>query len=316
MKKKKKVISILVPTYNEEGNVSLVYTEVIKVMENKLPQYNFELVFIDNCSSDKTRTLIETLCARDRRVKAIFNARNFGYSRSHFYGLTQMTGDAIMLIHADLQNPPNLIPRFIKKWESGGKVIIGIKNKSKENGLVYFVRSIYYQLMKTMSEVEQIAHFTDYELLDKSFIEVLRQIDDPVPYLRGIIAEMGFGIEKIYYTQNKREHGKSYANFLKMYDFAMLGITSYSKTLLRIATFVGAGLSLLCLMVAAITLFQKITNWYSFDAGAAAATIGVYFLGAVQLFFIGILGEYVLSINSRVIRRPLVIEEKRINFED
>lgn len=310
-----KTISILVPTYNEQDNVELVYDRVTEVMTKQLPNYAYELVFIDNGSEDRTRELIRGLCAKDKRVKAIFNARNFGYSRSHFYGLTQMTGDAVMLVHADLQNPPELIPEFVKKWEQGAKVVIGIKNKSKENGFVYFVRGIYYKMMKAMSEVEQIEHFTDFELLDQSFIEVLRKIDDPVPYLRGIVSELGFKMERVYYTQNKREHGKSYANFFKMYDFAMLGITAYSKTLLRMATFVGGGLAGISILVAIITFIRKLLDWNSFSLGAAATTIGVFFLGAVQLFFIGILGEYVLSINSRVIKRPLVIEESRINFD-
>lgn len=311
-----KTISILVPTYNEEDNLASVYSRVVEVMESELSRYNFELVFIDNCSQDKTRDMIKELCEKDKRVRAIFNAKNFGYSRSHYYGLTQMTGDAVMLIHADLQNPPELIPQFVEKWENGAKVIIGIKNKSRENHIVYFVRGIYYKMMKLMSEVEQIEHFTDFELLDKSFIEVLRKVDDPQPYLRGIVSELGFGMEKIYYTQNKRENGKSYANFFKMYDFAMLGITSYSKTLMRMSTFVGGGLVGICLMVSLMTFIKKIMFWDSFSIGNAAATIGIYFLGAVQLFFIGILGEYILSINSRVIRRPLVIEEERINFND
>lgn len=310
-----KTISILIPTYNEEENITLAYERTISVMENELARYNYEIVFIDNCSTDKSRKMIQELCKKDLRVRAIFNAKNFGYSRSHFYGLTQMTGDAVILIHADLQNPPELIPQFVEKWENGAKVVIGIKNKSRENGFVYFVRGIYYKLMKYMSEVEQIEHFTDFELLDRSFIEVLRRIDDPVPYLRGIVSEMGFGMEKIYYTQDKREHGKSHAGFFKLYDFAMLGITSYSKTLMRMSTFVGAGLGGICMIVAFITFIKKLFNWDSFSAGAAATVIGIFFLGAVQLFFLGILGEYILSINARVIKRPLVIEECRINFD-
>ena len=310
-----KTISVLVPTYNEEENIYLVYDRVVSVMEKELSRYRFELVFVDNASTDKSRAMIQILCQKDKRVKAIFNVRNFGYSRSHFYGLTQMTGDAVVLLHADLQNPPELIPQFVEKWENGAKVVIGIKNKSRENGFVYFVRGIYYKMMKHMCEVEQIEHFTDFELLDQSFIEVLRQIDDPMPYLRGIVSELGFGMERIYYTQNKREHGKSYANFLKLYDFAMLGITSYSKALMRMSTFFGAGLGGICTLVALITFVKKLFNWNSFSAGAAATVIGIFFLGAVQLFFLGILGEYILSINARVIKRPLVIEEKRINFD-
>ena len=300
-----KTISILIPTYNEEENITLAYQRVTSVMKGLVSKYNFEIVFIDIGSTDKSRDMIRELCKEDRRVKAIFNAINFGYSRSHFYGLTQMTGDAVVLVHADLQNPPELIP----------KVVIGIKNKSRENGIVYFVRGIYYKLMKHMSEVEQIEHFTDFELLDQSFIQVLKTIDDPLPYLRGIVSEMGFGMEKIYYTQDKRTHGKSHANFFKLYDFAMLGITSYSKALMRMSTFVGIGLGGICTLVAFVTFIKKLLNWDSFSAGAAATVIGIFFLGAVQLFFLGILGEYILSINARVIRRPLVIEERRINFE-
>lgn len=309
-----KTLSILIPTYNEEENIIRVYNRVVAVMEKELSGLRFEIVFIDNCSQDKSRTLIRELCEKDDRVKAIFNARNFGYSRSHFYGLTQMTGDAVMLVHADLQNPPELIPEFVKKWETGAKVIIGVKKTSRENKVVWFARSIYYKIMKAMSEVEQIEHFTDFELLDKDFIEVLRQIDDPVPYLRGIVSELGFKMEKIYYDQNKREHGKSYANFFKLYNFAMLGITSYSKTLLRAATFVGAGISAISFIVAIMAFINKIFHWDNFPAGMAATSIGVFFLSGVQIFFIGILGEYVLSINSRVIKHPLVIEEARINF--
>lgn len=310
-----KTISILIPTYNEEENIMLAYQRVTSVMKNLISKYSYEIVFIDNGSTDKSREIICKLCQKDCQVKAIFNAKNFGYSRSHFYGLTQMTGDAVILVHADLQNPPELIPNFIEKWENGAKIVIGIKNKSRENGIVYFMRGIYYKLMKHMSEVEQIEHFTDFELLDQSFIRVLKTIDDPLPYLRGIVSEMGFGMEKIYYTQDKRTHGKSYANFFKMYDFAMLGITSYSKALMRMSTFVGVGLGGICILVALVTFIKKLLNWDSFSAGAAATVIGIFFLGAVQLFFLGILGEYILSINARVIRRPLVIEERRINFE-
>ena len=310
-----KTISILIPTYNEEENITLAYQRVTSVMKGLVSKYNYEIVFIDNGSTDKSRDMIRELCKEDRRVKAIFNAKNFGQSRSHFYGLTQMTGDAVVLVHADLQNPPELIPKFVEKWENGAKVVIGIKNKSRENGIVYFVRGIYYKLMKHMSEVEQIEHFTDFELLDQSFIQVLKTIDDPLPYLRGIVSEMGFGMEKIYYTQDKRTHGKSHANFFKLYDFAMLGITSYSKALMRMSTFVGIGLGGICTLVAFVTFIKKLLNWDSFSAGAAATVIGIFFLGAVQLFFLGILGEYILSINARVIRRPLVIEERRINFE-
>lgn len=309
-----KTISIMVPTFNEEANIPFVYKEVTEVMTKELPNYNYELVFVDNYSTDNTRALIEELCSKDNKVKAIYNAKNFGYSRSHFYGLTKMTGDAVMLIHADLQNPPALIPKFVEEWEAGYKVIIGIKEMSKENSFIYFLRTCYYKMMKAISEVEQIEHFTDYELLDRSFIEVLREIDDPMPYLRGLVSELGFNMKRIYYQQNKRERGKSYANFFKMYDFAMLGVTSYSKALMRMATFIGGGLACVSFIVGLITVIQKLLNWNGVPFGMAALTTGVFLLGSIQLFFIGILGEYILSINTRVMKRPLVIEEKRINF--
>lgn len=310
-----KTISIMVPTFNEEANIPFVYKEITEVMTKELQDYKYELVFVDNFSTDNSRNLIEKLCLEDKNVKAIFNAKNFGYSRSHFYGLIQMQGDAVMLIHADLQNPPSLIPQFVKEWEDGHKVIIGIKQKSKENSFIYFLRSCYYKIMKKISEVEQIEHFTDYELLDKSFIEVLRKIEDPMPYLRGLVSELGFNVKRIYYNQNKRERGKSYADFFKMYDFAMLGITSYSKALMRTATFIGGGLAVVSLIIGVITIVQKLLNWNGVPFGIAALTTGVYLLGSIQLFFIGILGEYILSINTRVMKRPLVIEEKRINFD-
>ena len=312
----KKKISILIPTFNEEENIPIAYERIKNIMDGQLPKYDYEIVFIDNYSEDHSRDEIQALCLKDNKVKAIFNARNFGYSRSHYYGLTQMNGDAVMLIHADLQNPPELIPKFVKKWEDGAKVVIGIKNKSEENPFVYLVRSAYYKLMKHIGEVEQIEHFTDYELLDQSFIQVLKKVEDPLPYLRGIVSEYGIRMDRIYYTQEKRKHGKSWANFFKLYDFAMLGITSYSKALLRIATFVGSFIGLLCLITAIYVFIQKLLNWETYSVGIASLVVGVFFLGAVQLFFIGILGEYVLSINSKIVKRPLVVEERRINFDE
>lgn len=311
----KKLISILVPTYNEEDNIRNVYERVTQVMTQKIRQYDYELVFVDNYSADNTRALITALCEQDKKVKAIFNARNFGYSRSHYYGLQQLQGNCAMLIHADLQNPPELIPEFVKRWEDGKKVIIGIKKSSKENSILWGARSIYYKMMTKISEIEQIEHFTDFMLLDESFIRVLREVRDPMPYLRGIVSELGFGVDKIYYEQNKREHGKSYANFFKMYDFALLGITSYSKSLLRAATFTGGIIGAISIIVAIATFVQKLLYWNSFALGSAATTIGVFFIGGVQLFFIGIMGEYILAINTRIMNRPLVIEEKRINYD-
>lgn len=311
-----KIITIVVPTFNEEDNINDVYTKVTDIMKNKVTKYNYEIMFIDNDSQDNSRLIIESLCQKDRCVKAIFNAKNFGYSRSLYYGLTQAQGDCAILLHADLQNPPELIPEFIKNWEEGYKVVIGIKNKSKENPIMYFLRSCYYKTMKHISEIEQIEHFTEYELLDKEFLDVLRKIEDPMPYLRGIVSEFGFNMKRLYFVQEKRKKGKSFSNLYKSYDFAMLGITSYSKVIMRLATFGGFVLSFISAIIAIAILISKLLHWYDFSIGVAAIGVGVFLLGSVQLFFIGFLGEYVLNINSRAMRRPLVIEERRINFKN
>jgi len=310
-----KKISIVVPTYNEELNILSAYEAVTEQMEN-IGTYDYEILFIDNCSTDETQRLIRNLCGQDERVKAIFNARNFGQMRSHYYGLINVTGDCAFLLHADLQNPIELLPEFIKAWEDGHKVVIGIKESSKENPIMFFLRSCYYKVMKNVSEVEQIQHFSDFELLDKDFLNVLRELKDPIPYLRGIVSEFGFKIKRITYQQNKRERGKTKANFRTLYDFALIGLTSYSKAVMRIATVLGGFLSVASIIVAFITFVRKLMNWDAFPAGVAAIGVGVFFLGSVQLFFIGLLGEYILSINTRVMNRPLVIEECRINFEE
>lgn len=309
-----KTISVVIPTYNEEENVELAYEEVIKVFRNSLKNYRYEILFVDNDSTDETRNIIRTLASKDKQVKAIFNARNFGQARSHFYGLTQAEGDCAILLHADLQNPPEVMVDFVKEWERGAKVVIGIKDNSKENPILFFLRTCYYKMMKLISEVEQIQHFSDFELLDKDFIKVLRELHDPSPYLRGIVSELGFKIARVHYNQNKREHGKTKANFRTLYDFAMNGITSYSKSILRVATIFGSFLSVISIIIAIVTLIRKLLYWDTFQVGIAAIGVGVFFLGSIQLFFIGLVGEYILSINTRMLNRPLVIEEERINF--
>ena len=308
-----KKIGVLVPTFNEEENVNLAYESITSVMTKELSRYEYEIVFIDNCSTDKTRELIRALCEKDKHVKSIFNARNFGYSKSQFYGLINVDADAVMLIHADLQNPPELIPQFVEKWENGAKVIIGIKKTSTENSVLWFLRSCYYKLIKKISEVEQIEHFTDYELLDRSFLDVLRTIQDPVPYLRGIVCELGFSVEKITYAQKKREHGKSYADFFKMYDFAMLGITSYSKALLRMPTFIGVFAMFLAFCALIAFIVRQACGVFHFTVSTYIGIVLFGFIG-MQMSFLGFLGEYVLSINAKATKRPLVIEQTRINF--
>lgn len=312
---KKKTISIMVPTYNEEENVVLMYEALKNIFQKELKKYNYEILFIDNKSQDKTRTLIREICAKDKNVKAIFNAQNFGQFNSPYYGLISTTGDCTISVAADFQDPVEMIPKFVKEWENGYKIVIGIKNKSEESKIVYALRSLYYKMIKKFSEVEQIEHFTGFGLYDKDFIEVLKNLDDPDPYLRGIVAELGFERKEIPFTQPKRQRGKSSNNWYRLYDAAMLGITSYTKIGLRLATILGFIISFLSVFVALIYLVLKLCNWNSFQAGIAPIIIGVFLLGGMQIFFIGFLGEYILNINQRIMHRPLVVVEEKLNFE-
>ncbi|WP_066689277.1 glycosyltransferase family 2 protein [Christensenella intestinihominis] len=307
-------ISIVIPTYNEQENVVSLSGTIINIFEEKLPEYDYEIIFIDNDSSDNTRVLIQGLCAENQKIKAIFNVKNFGHIRSPFYGLLQADGDCTMLMCADFQDPPEMIPQFVNAWAEGYKVVIGIKTNSMENRLMYGVRKLYYKLIKKISDVEQIENFTGFGLYDKSFIEVLKKLDDPMPYMRGIVAELGFKRKDIEYEQPKRKAGKTKNNFYTLYDMAMLGITSYSKVILRLATIIGFVFSAASFVIALIYLILKLTNWYGFAAGTAPILIGLFLFGSVLMFFIGFLGEYILNINTRVMKRPLVVEEKRINF--
>ena len=308
-----KKISIVVPCYNEEENVEPISEAIISEI-NKLQNYTYELIFIDNCSTDKTREKLIQLCNKNKDIKAIFNAKNFGQFNSPYYGLLQTTGDCTLLICADFQDPVDMIPKFVQEWENGYKIVIGVKNKSKENRIMYFLRSCYYKLIKKISDTEQIEHFTGFGLYDKDFIEVLRKLDDPTPFLRGIVAELGFQRKEIPYEQQKRRAGKTHNNFYKLYDAAMLSFTSYTKIGLRLATFLGIFVGIISFIIGIVYFILKLIYWDRFAAGMVPVLIGMFFLGALQLFFIGFLGEYILSINTRVMRRPLVVEEKRINF--
>ena len=310
-----KKISILIPCYNEEENIVPISQAVIETMERDLPEYAFELVFIDNDSTDNTRSLIRGLCGQDRRIKAIFNARNFGQFNSPYYGMLQVTGDCVVEMVADFQDPVDMIPKYVKEWEKGYKIVIGIKTSSRENKIMYWLRSCYYKTIKKLSDVEQIEHFTGSGLYDREFIEVLRNLDDPTPFLRGIVAELGYKRKEIPYDQPKRRAGKTHNNFYRLYDAAMLSVTSYTKAGLRLATFFGFFCSLASMCVALVYLVMKLIWWDRFPAGMAPMLIGMLFLGSVQIFFIGLLGEYIMSINQRVMKRPLVIEEERLNFD-
>lgn len=310
-----KRISILVPTYNELDNVKPL-SEAILAEFAKLPQYDYEIVFIDNDSKDGTRDRLRQMCAENKKIKAIFNAKNFGQNNSPYYGLIQTTGDCVILMCADFQDPVEMIPTLLQEWENGYKIVSAIKTTSKENKFVRFLRTCYYKLIKKFSDVEQIEHFTGFGLYDRSFVNVLRDLNDPTPFLRGIVAELGFKRKEIPYEQQLRKAGKSKNNFFSLYDIAMLSFTSYTKIGLRLATFVGLFIAVISFVIALAYFILKLCMWDTFNAGMAPVVIGMFFLGAVQLVFLGLIGEYILSINKRIMHRPLVIEEERLNFEE
>lgn len=303
----------MTPCYNEEGNVGEICNRV-KLVFDKLGRYDYEHIFIDNASTDKTVSILKEIAAKDHRVKIIVNNRNFGIIRSGYYGLTQARGDAVIAIVADLQDPPDLIPEFIKKWEEGHKIVKAIKTLSKENPFMYGIRSFYYYLVGKLSDVHLDRHFTGFGLYDKQVIDALRAVDDPYPYVRGLISELGFESVKINYTQEKRKIGKSSYNFYELYDTAMLGLTSHSKVPLRIATIIGFAMSLASFLAGLGYLAAKLLFWSRFPAGYAPVIISLFFLFSVLLFFIGVLGEYIGLMHMRILNRPRVIEKERINF--
>ena len=309
-----KTISIVVPCYNEEENVIPLSRAITALFEKELADYRYELIFIDNDSRDRTRELLRGLCQSDPDIKAIFNAKNFGQFNSPYYAMLQTSGDCTILMAADFQDPEEMIPQYVREWESGYKIVIGIKKSSQENKFMYWLRGCYYKLIKKLSDVEQIEQFTGFGLYDAKFIQVLRGLNDPTPFLRGIVAELGFKRKEIPYEQPLRRAGKTSNNFYRLYDAAMLSITSYTKVGLRLATIFGSICAGLSMVVALVYLVMKLIWWDRFPAGMAPMLIGMLFLGSIQIFFIGLLGEYIMSINQRVMKRPLVIEEERLNF--
>ena len=309
-----KKISILVPTYNEEENVEPLSSAIVEQF-NKLPEYDYEIIFIDNDSCDATREKLRNLCAKNKKIKAIFNAKNFGQNNSPYYGLLQTTGDCAILMCADFQDPVEMIPLLISEWENGAKIVSCIKTTSLESKFWRFLRTCYYKLIKKLSQVEQIEHFTGFGLYDKSFLDVLKNLNDSTPFLRGIVAELGFKRKEIEYQQQRRRAGSSKNSFFSLYDVAMLSFTSYTKAGLRLATFTGFFLSFMCMVIAFTYLILKLFWWNLFSIGMAPIVIGMFFLGAIQLVFLGFMGEYILSINQRIMHRPLVIEQERINFD-
>ena len=311
-----KKISIVVPCFNEEENVVPMADAIREEFKKNLSSYEYEIIFIDNDSKDNTRELIRELCNSDKGIKGIFNAKNFGQFNSPYYGMLQSTGDATVLMAADFQDPVEMIPKYVAAWEEGYKIAIGIKKSSQENKIMYHLRSLYYKTIKKLSEVEQIEHFTGFGLYDKAFINVMRNLDDPVPFLRGIVAELGFRRKEIPYEQPQRRAGITSNNLYRLYDAAMLSVTAYTKVGLRLATFAGVILSGISMLIAVMYLILKLVYWDRFPAGMAPILIGMLFLGSIQIFFIGLIGEYILTINQRVMKRPLVVEEERINFDE
>ena len=308
------LISVVTPCYNEEGNIEEIYRQVKSVFE-KLGKYSYEHIFIDNASKDNTGQILKDIAKKDKNVKIIVNAKNFGILRSGNYGFLQAYGDAVITIVADLQDPPSMIEDFINKWEEGYKIVIAVKKKSREAPLMFWIRRFYYNLISRISEMEHIKNFTGFGLYDKSFVDVLRKLEDPYPYFRGLVAELGQDRFEFEYEQPARKKGKTKNNFYVLYDTAMLGITNQSKVPLRLAAMLGFALAFLNIVIAFFYFIYKLLYWDNFSVGMAPLVIGLFFFSSVQLFFIGILGEYLGAIHTQVLKRPLVVEKERINFD-
>ncbi|TGL57201.1 glycosyltransferase [Leptospira ognonensis] len=309
-----KLISIVTPCYNEEENVEELYKQVKDLFATTLKKYKYEHIFIDNASTDQTVKILKRLALRDKNIKIIVNARNFGHIRSPYYGLLQAKGEAAILLVSDLQDPVYLISDFVSNWEAGFKIVVGVKNESMESPIFFFIRKMYYHLIGQLSDIKLIKNFTGFGLYDRQIIDIMREIDDPYPYLRGLISDIGFEVKKIPYVQPIRERGFTKNNFYTLYDIGMLGITNHSKIPLRIATFAGFSLGILSFLMALIQLVLKLVLWDSYSFGLTTIVIGIFFFSSVQLFFIGIIGEYIGSIHTQVMKRPIVIEKERINF--
>ena len=312
------LLSVVSGCFNEVDNVDELCRQVAAVIDGLPPRdgesYTHEHILIDNASTDGTVEVLRGICARDPRVKVIVNTRNFGHIRSPYHALLQARGEAVIGLASDLQDPPEMIPEFIKEWEAGYKIVVGVKKESLEKRSVFFVRGLFYRLIDRLSEVPLVRNFTGFGLYDRAVIDTLREIDDPYPYFRGLICDLGYERAEIPYAQPARKRGITKNNFYSLYDLAMLGITNHSKVPLRLAAMTGFALSIIALLVAAAYLIIKLAFWSTFSLGLAPLVIGVYFFGSVQLFFIGILGEYIGSIHTQVHQRPLVIEKERINF--
>jgi len=308
-----KKISIVSGCFNEAGNVEELVFRIAKVMEG-LPDYDYEQIIIDNASTDGTQEILRSLAATNPRLKVILNARNFGHIRSPYHALMQSTGNATVALASDLQEPPELISEMIKQWESGAKAVVAIKDSSDESPLFFAIRRLYYSIVEGVAEIKTVKNFTGFGLYDRVILDYCRTVADPYPYFRGQISEIGLPIVEISYHQPARKRGITKNNFFTLYDLAMLGITNHSKVPLRLAAMLGFLMSILSLVVALVYLIYKLIFWYSLPVGTAPLVIGLFFFASVQLFFIGILGEYIGAIHTQVLKRPLVVEKERINF--
>lgn len=308
----KKLISIVTPCYNEEDNIDELYQRIAAVMETQ--PYDYEHICIDNASTDGTLVKLKELAARDKRVKIIVNARNFGHIKSPYHAILQANGDACVLIASDLQDPPEMIAEFIKKWEAGYKTVLAVKPESEESSLMFFLRKTYYRFISRISEVQLVQNATGAGMFDRAVLDILRKIDDSYPYFRGLLCEIGFPIATVPFKQPRRQRGITKNNFYTLYDIAMLGITNHSKIPLRLMAMGGFLLAFLSLMVAIGFFIAKLCFWDSFQLGTAPLLIGIFFFGAIQAFFIGMLGEYIGSIHTQVRKMPLVVELERVNF--
>lgn len=311
----KKKISIVTPCYNEELNVRQIFEAVREIMAEYAENYDYEHIFIDNGSQDATVALLREMAEKEPRLKVILNMRNYGFLNSQFYGILQAGGDAVIPIVADFQDPPEMIREFIARWEEGKQIVIAVKRKSKENFCIYAMRCLYYSIMKRMADTKQIKNFIGYGLYDKQVVAILRDFSGPMPYLRGMIAEIGLPIHQIPFVQPIRQRGKTNFNFFRLYDAAMIGLVNYTSLPLRLATFTGCIIALCSLLVGFYTLIYKLLHWDTFSPGIASLAVGMFFLSAVQLIFLGILGEFVRAVLIHVKNRPIVLEKERINFD-
>jgi glycosyltransferase involved in cell wall biosynthesis len=308
-----KLISIVTPCYNEQDNVEELHRRIVAVMAN-LP-YEYEHICIDNASTDGTVAKLKEMAQYDKRLKIIVNVRNFGHITSPYHALLQARGDAAILLAADLQDPPEMILEFVKKWEEGFKTVLATKPESEESSLMFFIRKAYYRTITRISEVALVKNATGAGLFDRVVLDILRQLQDPYPYFRGLLCEIGYPIATVPFKQPRRTRGVTKNNFYTLYDIAMLGITNHSKVPLRLMAMCGFALAIVSMMVAIGFTIAKLIFWNSFQLGIAPILIGMFFFGAIQMLFIGLLGEYIGAIHTKIRKMPLVIERERINFD-